>query len=279
MKKFVMPKYSPILKKEGYVIKKFKNQKLIKDIVKVVKKNFKNSTDYYCKLSLKEFRKLSLKCQNEIIKLNIQKKFYDSEKNFLKKIFINDEIYFESVVFFRVVRPYIASNFNEAIDWHRETFYTDNDYSKYGINIWFPIMNANIKNSLKYIPKSHLINDNLIKRKKIRMSKKMKKNNPTKKFSDGHKMGFVYHPKKIISGINLKKQKSMNISVGHYSAFSAMLVHGNSKNESNRIRFAIGFGMMPKSRLVGKKIKKFNSKRLSNKNMIKDTYVSIDRLQ
>ena len=76
-----------------------------------------------------------------------------------------------------------------------------------------------------YIPKSHKINDKLIKRKRVKL-----KNNPIKKFSNGHKLGFFYSPKKIISGLNLDNQKKMIIPNKSYSFFSSMLVHGNGKN-------------------------------------------------
>ena len=67
---------------------------------------------------------------------------------------------FETLVFLRIVRPLKVSNDPEAIDWHRETFYCDHKYIKHGINVWFPIKNVNNKNTLKYIPFSHKIDDN-----------------------------------------------------------------------------------------------------------------------
>jgi hypothetical protein len=274
--KFIMPKYNYLLKQKGFTIKKFGDPKILKDIVHVVKKHFNKSTNYYCKLPLTKFRKIALNCQNEIYKLNIQKRFHNSEKNFLKKILNNDEPYYESQVFFRIVRPFKKNKYAEAIDWHRETFYTTHSYPKHGVNIWFPIINVNKNNSLRYISKSHLINDDKIKRKKIFMTKKMVKNNPTKKFSPGHKMGFVYHPIKILSGVNLRKQRVMNIPKNHYSAFSTMLVHGNSQNNTNKIRFALGFGLMPKNKLI--KTKKFDPRRLGNKETLTDSFVSLNRL-
>ena len=68
-------------------------------------------------------------------------------------------------------------------------------------------------------------------------------------------MGFLYHPIKILSGVNLNKTKVMNIPKNHYSAFSTMLVHGNSQNNTDKIRFALGFGLMPKSKFINEKVK------------------------
>ena len=53
-------------------------------------------------------------------------------------------------------------------------------------------MNVSKLNSLKYIPKSHKIRDNKIKRKKYTLSK-----NKIKKLSPEHKLGYVYAPKKL----------------------------------------------------------------------------------
>ena len=112
-------------------------------------------------------------------------------------------------------------------------------FIKSSVNVWVPIMNVSKLNSLKYIPKSHKIRDNKIKRKKYTLSK-----NKIKKLSPEHKLGYVYAPKKIISGVNLNKEKTFNFKKNQFVSFSAMLVHGNAKNLSKKIRFAYNIGVI-----------------------------------
>jgi len=264
-------------KDNGLIISKFKDKSIIKDLNKIINKYFKKSENFYCKMPLKKFRELAFRCQKEIFKLKIQKRFAESEEEILKSLLQNDVPLFESLIFLRIVRPLKNSNEAEAIDWHRETFYSDHKYIRHGINVWFPIKNVNLKNTLKYIPFSHKVSDNKIKRRKIRMTKDQKLNSVNKKFSASHKMGFVYHPKKIVSGINLNKAKPMNIPKNNYALFSTMLIHGNSQNLHSKIRFALGFGIMPKSKI--KKIKKFDIRRMTNKkNNTLNSYASINQI-
>ena len=244
------------LKKKGFKVFKFKDESIHSDIKKCINKYFNKSTSHYKNLKLNKFRKIALKCQNSIIKLNIHKRFAKSENKRIKKMLAGDTPLYETQLFLRVIRP-IGKNGNEtgeAVGWHRETFYTNYQFVKHGINIWFPVKNVNRNNNLKYIEDSHLIDDSKIERRKVRMTKEYKLKNPTKKFSVGHKLGFLYHPKKIVSGVNLKKIISMKIPEKCYALFSTMLVHGNSQNFSKKIRFAIGFGFIPKSKMPRKKI-------------------------
>ena len=155
-------------------------------------------------------------------------------KKKIEEILSGDVPLYETQLFLRAVRPIAKKSNGEALNWHRETFYSNHSFIKHGINIWFPVKNVNKNNSLKYIQKSHLIPDNKVIRRKIKMTKLQKKNNPTKKFSVGHKLGFVYHPKNIVSGVNIKNQKTMNITENKYALFSTMLIHGNSQNYSNK---------------------------------------------
>lgn len=250
-------------KKSGYKVLTFEDRSICKDIQKCINKYFYKPTKYYEDLTLVKFRKLVLKCQNSIIRMNIHQRFASSEKKKIEKILHGDVPLYETQLFLRAVRPITKKCSGEALNWHRETFYSNHGFIKHGINIWFPVKNVNKNNSLKYIEKSHLIPDNKVIRRKIKMTKIQKKNNPTKKFSVGHKLGFVYHPKYIVSGVNLKNQKTMNIPENKYALFSTMLIHGNSQNYSNKIRFAIGFGLIPKSKMKRNKI--LNPNRISSK--------------
>ena len=186
----------------GFIINEFKDKKILLDIRKTIKKHFTQNDKFYCMMDIKKFHAIAYKCQKEINSLNIQERFHLSEKNLIKNLIGNDTPMYESIIFLRVVRPIKKVQGLENPGFHRETFYSDHEYIKYAVNIWFPVINAGKKSTIMYIPKSHKINDKLIKRKRVKL-----KNNPIKKFSNGHKLGFFYSPKKIISGLNLDNQK------------------------------------------------------------------------
>ena len=65
-----------------------------------------------------------------------------------------------------------------------------------------PVLNYSRNIGLQVIPASHLIDDRKIKRISMKTGY-----NKVKKFSDSHKLGFPYAPKKIISGVDLRKAK------------------------------------------------------------------------
>lgn len=274
---YYKPKMYPMFKKDGFVIKKFENKNFLSEIKKTVKKYFTKNTNYYCKMNVEKFRKIALRCQKELSKKNIQKKFFESEKKFLNKLCQGEQVWFESVIFLRVVRPMSISNTKEELGFHRETFYNPYQYAGKSINLWFPIMNVNQKNTLRYIPKSHLTPDKKIVRRRVSMTIKRKKQNLTKRFSAGHKLGFIYHPMKIVKGVNIDKQKAMNIPDNHYSVFSSSLVHGNGANLTNKIRFAMGFGLIKKSLI--KKNKPFHHKRFGSKKNKIYTWSPLDKIQ
>jgi len=228
----------------GLLIKEIQEKKIIHNVREVIENSFNKETSYYLHLTKDKFQEIAVECQHRINELNIQKEFYLSEKYIYDQLFPNQELLFESVVFLRAVRPSKPSQSIEHPDMHRETFYSDQLHTPFVLNLWIPIKDVNADNTLHYIPKSHIIPDNDIK---IEVDKKW----PGKvdKFSNGHKLGFFWKPKKILSGVDLKNNKKMYFKDYEYSLFSSMLVHGGAENKSDKIRFAIGFGIIPKIRL------------------------------
>ncbi len=200
------------------------------------------------KLSISKYRSLTVKIQNEINDLNltslIVKEIYYDLINYLK----TDKFLVQSNVYLRCSRPSkisVKSN-SESIGLHRESFYGPN--MEKSVNIWTPIKGVSKKNTLKYIPNSHLISDDKIKVKKIN-------DKFTNKFSAGHTLGFQYAYKKIIKGVNVDNQKAMIVPSYSSSIFSGNLIHGAAINTSNKIRFSLDF------RVIRKKDYKHNSKK------------------
>ncbi len=254
--------------KNGYLVKKFSNTKLIENIEKIVKRHFYRSTDYYSKMSLKNFHKITLNCQNQLNKINIQKFFRESEKKFLEKEF-GEELLFSSFVTLRAVRPVKNDqDLNEPLDWHRETFYGKKKHIKYAINFWMPVLNYSKKIGLSVIPESHKIPDKKIIRDYI------KNTHNVRKFSPSHKLGFPYAPKKLISGVNFDKAKKVILPKKNFMIFSQYLIHGNGQNFSKKIRFAVNFSFVPSSKVFENKI--INSKKYNyQKSKTNSLYISV----
>jgi len=136
----------------------------------------------------------------------------------------------------RAARPNISSN-SENIGWHRESFYSDLGHLCY--NIWTPVLGVNENNTIQYIPESQMINEKDI-------ITENQDDSHTKKFSSGHKIGFLYSPKVIRSGVDLNKNKRLIVPKDCSAVFSGNLIHGAGNNTSSEIRFSLDFRIIPK---------------------------------
>ena len=180
----------------------------------------------------------------KINKLNFQLDFVKNEIDFLNEL-ISNQLHLQNVVYLRAARPMLESFKQEQLGFHRETFYSDHEYMKYQHNIWVPILNVTEKNCLSYVEKSHLIPDDKIKTESIKEEK-----SGVKRFSNGHKVGLAYMPKKIISGVNFDLTKKLYVPDGHFVVFSSMLIHGAAVNFEKAFRFSLDFGVLPSEKLT-----------------------------
>jgi ectoine hydroxylase-related dioxygenase (phytanoyl-CoA dioxygenase family) len=222
----------------GFLIKEFKNKKPLNKCKEIIMDFFNKNDEYYSNLSTEEYRKLVLDCTKAINQEKIQKKIVENERSFFDEL-IAKNLKIQSVVYFRTARPQKPNHIQEQLDFHRETFYSDFEYIKKQFNFWFPIKNLSKKNSMKYIPFSHKLEDRDIITKDIEM-----KESGVKKFSVGHKIGLLYKPKKIISGVDFTKQKNLFVPNGSFVIFSSMLIHGAAINYDNKIRYSCDFGLL-----------------------------------
>ena len=240
-------------KKYGLFVKPLDEKSIIDEVKNCIHRYFYNNPKnlrWSHELSKEDFHGLTLDCQNKINDLGIQEKIYESESKYINSI-CEDEILHESVCFLRAIRPDKSSDKKEAVDYHRETMYSDDEHTLHAINMWMPILNVNHETSLKYIPSSHLIDDKDIVVKNDDEASRVKKG------STGHKLGFLYAPKKIMSGVDFNKAERIKFPSYGYACFSAMLVHGGGNNNSQDIRFALSIGLLPKSK--AKNIKPFTA--------------------
>lgn len=233
---------------------KHKQKQIVNSLRDYVKENLPKK-DELLKLNNDEYRELILSIQNNINKKNfnrlIIKNIYQNLVNYLD----DDKILMQSHVYLRASRP-ASSKIkaeSESISFHRESFYGSNLNN--AINIWTPINGVNERNTLRFIPNSNLIKSKNIKTKKY-------KDKYTKKFSNGHKLGFQYTPLKILKGVNLKKNLPMIVPYYNSAVFSGKLIHGSAVNKSNTIRFSCDLRILKKKDY---KINRENYHRVSNK--------------
>ena len=212
------------------------NKSIIKELRKLIESDFHKDLDYYNHLEINEFRNLVANTQNQINSEDYGKKLIKSVLNGIKKTTGNDEILIQSNVYLRAARPNLNQNF-ENIGWHRESFYGPNMDKAY--NVWTPIKGVNENNTLNYVPGSQYID-----LKDIKFTTEQDKK--TERFSAGHKIGFLYAPKKIISGVDTENSLPMIVPYYSSSLFDANLIHGAGNNNSNEIRFSIDLRIIKK---------------------------------
>lgn len=234
----------------GYAILDFDSSSL--EELSLIQKEIKKSKIENIK-NEKKFYKKSLILQNSIYKKKFHKKIL---KNNLDKILNvlgvkkQNDLCITSFIHLRSVKKKTKNKKQNYIGFHRETFYSDFKYTKHQINLTIPLLNYSPQNSMRVIEKSHKVPDDKIKTKKL-----TSKESGIKRFSLAHKLGMPYNPKVILSGINLKMSKRVNLKTNQFMIFSGQLIHGNGKNFNNKIRFSIDFGLIKKVKLKGEKIK------------------------
>lgn len=232
----------------GWVtVEKVKNS-LIAETQDVVREHFPKSSSYYNNLSKNDFHQICLNCQNDINKnLDFQKRFFETERDAIEQITQAGEFLSESLVFLRAIRP-TTSAIKDNVGLHRETMYSDSEQTQFCHNIWLPILNVCESNTLRFIPKSHTVSD-----EDITVEVDNEAGGKVERFSAGHKLGNLYAPKKIVGGVDTTNTSPMNVLIGEYLLFSAMLVHGAAVNPTDNIRFSLSMATIPRDRLQDNK--------------------------
>jgi ectoine hydroxylase-related dioxygenase (phytanoyl-CoA dioxygenase family) len=256
------------IQKFGYKKFKINNYQYIREIQRIIQKNFLkcNANDD------NNFKKHLFSCQNLINKFEYHRLILLDNSKFFLNLFnvkkLND-ICIQSVCYLRGVRPEkIQKGLNtELLGIHRENFYNDYEYINKQINIHIPLLNYNQNSSLKIIPKSHLIED-----KYLNIIKHDSSISKIKRFSRAHKLGLAYNPKEILNDDLKKSLKRIDLKIGNGFAFSSRLLHGGSINQNKKIRYSIDFGVVPK-----KFLKMFNKKNhFSSYHSSKKHFIDID---
>lgn len=198
------------------------------------------------RMSVEEFHECVYLAQRDINAENIQDRIYHHERSVFHRV-IGPHLMRESVCFLRAVRPSRKQypSTSEAVGLHRETMYSDTPTDLANcINMWFPIRGVTPSSSLKYIPNSHLVPDEDLQVQSDLEAPRVKKH------STGHKLGFLYAPKKIVGGVDLENLQTFNVAYGEYVLFSALLVHGAAANLGSQIRFSLSMAIVPQAEVV-----------------------------
>ena len=213
------------------------SKKTLSKIRKIINEVFFERTEHYLNMHVEAYRELMIQAQNTINREKMGYQLVKEIESDIVKYLRTDNFLIQSSVYLRASRPIIKSE-TENIGWHRESFYGE-EMGK-SINCWTPVKGVTEDNTLRYIPESHLIPD-----EKINVSKEVSVS--TKRFSAGHKLGFQYAPKKIISGVDLSNASKLKVSDGKSALFSGNLIHCAAVNKTKTIRFSIDFRLIRKT--------------------------------
>lgn len=188
------------------------------------------------KLGLQTFRALVAGAQDDINRADMTSRIANAVRPELVAQIGDDDILVQSNCYLRATRPNIDAA-QEAVGWHRESFYGPDMGNSF--NVWTPLANVSIENTLQYVPGSADIPEEDIKLDRV-------EDPQTPQFSAGHKIGLLYAPKHIIGGVDFTKAKPMIVPYGASSIFSGNLIHGAATNRSSAVRISIDFRMIAK---------------------------------
>ena len=74
-----------------------------------------------------------------------------------------------------------------------------------------------------------------------------------------NKIGFLYEPKKIISGVDLNNTKPLLVPFGSSNIFWGSLIHGSADNNCEKIRFSVDFRVIADKDYNSLMTKKFHA--------------------
>ena len=229
--------------KNGYLYMDNRNLlPYIKDIRKIIKEEYSQNVTFYLNENQNSFHRRNAKVLERINEeVNIKSFRKEAADIITDKLKIGNNFLTSSFISYLATRPSNKGGEihpdHEFVDFHRENFYTNNGYANHQINVWVPVFDVHFLQNFKYVPKSQFIKDSEIKIKR-------ENNKFIKKHSNAHKCGLNYAPKRIVSGVNLKKAIRFKVPKDKFLALDANLIHGGGINLSNKIRYAISFSII-----------------------------------
>jgi hypothetical protein len=191
--------------------------------------------DYLSK-DMNTYRGIMLDAQEQLTQDEMPETILSAIRHDLSDYMGTEDLLIQNNLYLRASRPHLPTD-QENIDWHREPFYGPN--LENSVNIWTPIRGVCEKNTLRYVPESQRIPCETIQT--VNVGSKS-----TARYSVGHKLGFNYDPKKIVSGVDFSLAEPLLVPLGASAIFPGMLIHGAAANYATEIRFSVDFQVMAK---------------------------------
>ncbi len=211
---------------------KLRNKCLLDDLQEIIERHFQHEN--YLDMAAEHYHAIVAGAQNEM-----------NRRHFVQQlaadIMLGQDVMVQSNLYLRATRP--VKTGQEAVGWHRESFYGSPPEA---CNFWMPVANVTPENALRYIPGSERIPDEDI----VTASD----DDPTvQRGSAGHKIGLLYAPKRIVSGVDFNRIETMKVPYGEVALFPGALIHGAAANDTGKIRFSVDFRYVAKAHVVENK--------------------------
>ena len=218
---------------------------LVEEVREIVGRHFSRSLGDHLSLSDEAFRAEVAVGQELVNGIGFARRFVASRFEVLSRALASDSIAHQSNVYLRAARP--KSGIQEAIGLHRESFYGPQEV-RHCWNIWVPIQGVTDQNGLTFIPGSTTIPTEAMELESI-----SERDSGVTRFSDGHKIGLLYSPKRIVSGIDRTAARVMQVGPLEFALFSGELIHGNATNSGSEIRYSLDFRVIAAGNVTANK--------------------------
>lgn len=201
----------------------------------LVQERFPGAASRYAAMNVDEYRERVGETQEILNEGQYVRKICDEILPDIRAYLEEDRFLIQTNLYLRATRPLVSQE-AEAIGWHRESFYGAN--MEQSVNIWTPVRGVTAANTLRFIPGSQAISDADILVEQF-------EDGTTRQFSAGHKIGFLYAPKKIVGGVDLERSEPLRVPDYHSGIFAGNLIHGAASNSGGDIRFSVDFRILP----------------------------------
>ena len=218
----------------GIIISTLASVELLEQIQGIVTYFFPRGVESYVDMDPDDYRNLVAQAQTELNRRQLARRLAEDRRDIIREVLDTENPMVQTNLYLRATRPSI-SGVQENIGWHRESFYgPDMDQS---INFWVPVANVNSENVMRYVADTHLIPDSDIETIS-------EPDASVARYSAGHKIGLLYAPKKIVSGVDLDEHHPFVVLPGEVAIFAGALIHGAAENRSDKIRFSVDFRLI-----------------------------------
>ncbi len=221
----------------GIRLARHKGPSALRDLQVVIDAFFPGPESGFMEMEIGAYRALVLEAQDALNREDFVRRICRECLEDIVEALGEERFYIQTNLYLRAARPESGQG-REAIGWHRETFYGPN--MERSFNVWTPVRGVSERNTLRFIPGSQRIPE-------AEIETISRADDVTTQGSVGNRIGFLYNPKIIVSGVDLSKECPMIVPSGNSAIFPGVLVHGSGRNLDDRIRFSVDFRILPES--------------------------------